>query len=49
MPELSKAANADASHVVVIGGGWAGWGAAKTLCEAGVRVTLVDGMPDHTG
>ena len=46
MPELSKAANADASHVVVIGGGWAGWGAAKTLCEAGVRVTLVDGMPD---
>ena len=49
MPELSKAANADASHVVVIGGGWAGWGAAKTLCEAGVRVTLVDGMPDPTG
>ena len=49
MPELSKAANADASHVVVIGAGWAGWGAAKALCEAGVRVTLVDGMPDPTG
>ena len=49
MPELSKAANADASHVVVIGGGWAGWGAAKALCEAGVRVTLVDGMSDPTG
>jgi uncharacterized protein with NAD-binding domain and iron-sulfur cluster len=37
------------SHVVVIGAGWAGWGAAKALCEAGVRVTLVDGMPDPTG
>ena len=49
MPELSKAANSDASHMVVIGGGWAGWGAAKALCEAGVRVTLVDGMPDPTG
>jgi len=37
------------SHVVVIGGGWAGWGAAKSLCEAGVRVTLIDGMVDPTG
>lgn len=37
------------SHVVVIGAGWAGWEAAKALCEAGVRVTLVDGMPDPTG
>ncbi len=37
------------SHVVVIGAGWAGWGAAKALCEAGVRVTLVDGMADPTG
>ncbi len=37
------------SHVVVIGAGWAGWGAAKALCEAGVRVTLIDGMPDPTG
>ena len=34
---------------MVIGAGWAGWGAAKALCEAGVRVTLVDGMPDPTG
>ena len=49
MPEPSKAANADASHVMVIGAGWAGWGAAKALCEAGVRVTLVDGMSDPTG
>ena len=26
-----------------------GWGAAKALCEAGVRVTLVDGMADPGG
>ena len=37
------------SHVVVVGAGWAGWGAAKALCEAGVRVTLIDGMTDPTG
>ena len=37
------------SHVVVVGAGWAGWGAAKALCEAGVRVTLIDGMPDPNG
>lgn len=37
------------SHAVVIGAGWAGWGATKALCEAGVRVTLMDGMADPTG
>jgi len=37
------------SHVVVIGAGWAGWGAAKALGEAGVAVTLIDGMADPTG
>ena len=37
------------SHVVVIGAGWGGWGAAKSLCQAGVRVTLIDGMNDPTG
>jgi len=37
------------SHVVVIGAGWAGWGAAKALCGAGIRVSLIDGMPDPTG
>jgi uncharacterized protein with NAD-binding domain and iron-sulfur cluster len=37
------------SHVVVIGAGWAGWGAAKALCEAGSRVTLIDGLSDPTG
>ena len=50
----SSMANAAASdkaqsHVVVVGAGWAGWGAAKALCEAGVRVTLIDGMNDPTG
>ena len=49
MPAQSKVTNADASHVVVVGAGWAGWGAAKALCEAGVRVTLIDGMSDPTG
>ena len=34
---------------MVVGAGWAGWGAAKALCEAGVRVTLLDGMADPTG
>ena len=37
------------SHVVVIGAGWAGWGAAKALCEAGIRISLIDGIPDPTG
>ena len=46
---MDMTATSKASHVVVIGGGWAGWGAAKALCEAGVRVTLLDGMADPTG
>ena len=48
MPDETKPGERP-SHVVVIGGGWAGWGAAKSLCEAGVRVTLIDGMVDPTG
>ena len=48
MPDQAKVASVDGSHVMVIGAGWAGWGAAKALCEAGVRVTLVDGMSDPT-
>ena len=47
-PDASGASHAS-SHAVVIGAGWAGWGAAKALCEAGVRVTLLDGMADPTG
>ena len=41
--------DAGSSHVVVVGAGWGGWGAAKALCEAGLRVTLVDGLADPTG
>ena len=41
--------SAQQSHVVVVGAGWGGWGAAKALCEAGVRVTLIDGMADPSG
>ena len=49
MPDSAKPDASAASHAVVIGAGWAGWGAAKALCEAGVRVTLLDGMADPTG
>ena len=49
MPDSAKPDASGASHAVVIGAGWAGWGAAKALCEAGVRVTLLDGMDDPTG
>ena len=36
----------------VIGGGWGGWGAAKTLCQsagADAHVILIDALPDPTG
>lgn len=36
-------------HIVVIGGGWAGWGAAKSALDQGCRVTLIDAQPDPTG
>ncbi|MGB1622295.1 MAG: hydroxysqualene dehydroxylase [Synechococcus sp.] len=49
MPESATSDQAQSSHAVVIGAGWAGWGAAKALCEAGVRVTLLDGLADPTG
>ena len=48
MPDSATQA-ARPSHVVVVGAGWAGWGAAKSLCQAGVAVTLIDGMADPTG
>ena len=36
---------------VVVGGGWAGWGAAKTLCQSSTdaHVILIDALPDPTG
>lgn len=36
-------------HMVVVGGGWGGWGAAKALLQSGCRVTLIDAQPDPTG
>lgn len=46
----SATADSDAPPtVVVVGGGWGGWGAAKALCEAGCRVKLIDVIPDPTG
>ena len=36
-------------HVAVVGAGWGGWGAAKSLAEAGCKVTLLDAIPDPTG
>ena len=33
-------------HVVVIGSGWGGWGAASTLCEMNCKVTLLDALAD---
>ena len=36
-------------HVVVVGAGWGGWGAAKTCLANGCRVTLLDALPDPTG
>ena len=35
-------------HVVVVGGGFGGFGAAKALCESGCKVTLIDAS-DPTG
>lgn len=37
---------------VVVGGGWGGWGACKTLCESNLEnteVILIDALPDPTG
>ena len=36
-------------HVAVVGSGWGGWGAAKTLLQNGCKVTLLDSLPDPTG
>jgi NADPH-dependent 2,4-dienoyl-CoA reductase/sulfur reductase-like enzyme len=40
--EMSSTILKNKPHVGVIGGGFGGWGAAKALCEAGCKVTLLD-------
>jgi uncharacterized protein with NAD-binding domain and iron-sulfur cluster len=37
--------------IAIVGGGWAGWGAAKAICQSkeNVEVTLLDALPDPTG
>jgi uncharacterized protein with NAD-binding domain and iron-sulfur cluster len=53
IPPVSSTSTAGLStakpRVVVVGAGWAGWGAAKALCENGCAVTLIDAMKDPTG
>ncbi|GAX27086.1 hypothetical protein FisN_13Lh371 [Fistulifera solaris] len=41
-----RASKSSETHIVVVGAGWPGWGAAKAACEAGARVTLIDALPD---
>lgn len=36
-------------QVVVVGGGWAGFGAASQLASAGVKVTLLEAQPSAGG
>ena len=36
-------------QVVVVGGGWAGFGAASQLARAGVKVTLLEAQPSAGG
>lgn len=43
---------ANKKKIVVVGGGWAGWGAVKTLCrcsEIDAHIILLDVLPDPTG
>lgn len=45
-------ATANKKKIVVVGGGWAGWGAVKTLCqcsEIDAHIILLDALPDPTG
>ncbi|CAN0157941.1 unnamed protein product [Discosporangium mesarthrocarpum] len=37
------------SEVIVVGGGWAGFGAASHLARSGVKVTLLEAKPSAGG
>ena len=38
----STGSSKQAKHAIVVGGGWAGFGAAYALLTAGVKVTILD-------
>jgi len=44
-------AQASPTRIAIVGGGWGGWGAAKSICESreNVEVILLDALPDPTG
>ena len=46
---VDKDTSTAGKSVVVIGAGWGGLAAAKSLCEAGCSVTLIDAIDDPTG
>ncbi|CAM9266363.1 unnamed protein product [Scytosiphon promiscuus] len=46
---MSASPPKDQKEVVVIGGGWAGFGAASHLASAGVKVTLLEAQPSAGG
>ena len=46
---VSSPLGAKKPHVVVVGAGFGGWGAAQALCENGCSVTLIDSLPDPSG
>jgi len=51
LPDNDDSSKSSRKSFVVVGGGWAGWGAAKALCESGIDadVTIIDTLPDPTG
>ena len=38
----STGPNNQTKHAIVVGGGWAGFGAAYALLKAGIKVTVLD-------
>ena len=45
----SRIATRLGSKVAVVGAGFGGWGAAKSIVEAGHECVLIDAIPDPTG
>lgn len=51
LKQKAEELSSDKKKYVIIGAGWAGWGAAKAICESGIdaEVTIIDALPDPTG